>query len=116
MSARRFCWSAFKIYSRLRFILFVYDIVRIIHFTEQRLFVFARGVSGNVREDDFAGAFIAGHLFAEIVYLFLRTSHTFIGFHDGGGNFAQALVGQTDDGYVLYFRVLAHEVFYLYGV
>ena len=90
--------------------MFVDDIVGMIHFAKEGLFDLARGVARHLREDDAAGALVAGELLAELVDVFLRAGDARGRFHDGAGDLAEARVGKPDDGDVLDERALAQEV------
>ena len=89
--------------SGLPSVLLGHQLVRAVHLAQLWLLDFARGVPGNLMEDDFLGALVPGQLLAELVYLHLGAVHSLLDLDDGRGLLAQPPVGQADDGHVFFF-------------
>ena len=87
-----------------------------VFFAELRLLNLARGIARHLREDEFARTLVARQVVAEFDEVFLGRLAVRLEFDDRGGDFAQARVGESDDGDVLNVVVTAQEVFDLDGV
>ena len=93
-----------------------HQMLHAVDFPELGLFDFSRGIPGHRGEDNPLGALIPGQLQAEAMNLVFGETAALFTLDDCGGDFAQPLVGHTDDGDILNGRIGAEKVLNLYGV
>lgn len=86
-----------------------------VNLAELRLFDFARGVAGDIGENDLPRTLIAGHALTELFDFFLRAGMVGLQLDDGGDDLAQPRIGQADHGDILDGVVGAEKVLDLDG-